>query len=112
LTIENTFNQRFKYDYQKIETIESFIKLCKDNNIRILLFISPLFKKYENGLPFKGFLIDLQKKYKINVFDFRNNSDFLNRNYFSDPMHLNSDGAEIYTKNIINILKEADNNLQ
>ncbi len=112
LTIENTLNQGFKYDYQKIETIKGFIKLCNDNDIRILLFISPLYKKYENGLPFKGFLIDLQKKFKINAFDFRNNSDFLNCNYFSDPMHLNSDGADIYTKNVISILKKADIKLQ
>jgi hypothetical protein len=111
LTIESTSIQGFKYDHQKIEIIEGFIKLCKENNIKLLLFISPLYKKYENGLPFKDLLMYLQEKHKINVFDFRNNSEFLNSNYFSDPMHLNSDGAEIYTKNVINILKKADINL-
>lgn len=111
LIVESNSLRKFKYDNQKIETIKNFIKLCKDNNIMLLLFISPQFIKYKNELPYKDILINLHEKYNIEVFDYRNNSDFLNSNYFIDPIHLNSYGGEIYTESVLKILKQKIKNL-
>ena len=86
--------------YRKVKCLKNIVKLCKDKNIKLFFIVSPLYNAanssdydfgrtfaQENGIPFIDHLNDTTISKNIS--------------YFYDPLHMNIDGANTYTKKII-----------
>lgn len=92
-------------DNNKIIYFKNFIKDCANRGIKIAVIRSPRFRKdipQSKSLEIaKGICSD----YKINFFDFSNDTMFLNHsNYFQDIAHLNDSGAKIFSKQVVDKL--------
>ena len=87
-------------DEYKVKCLKNIVKLCKDKNIKLFFIVSPLYNAanssdydfgrtfaQENGIPFIDHLNDTTISKNIS--------------YFYDPLHMNIDGANTYTKKII-----------
>ncbi|PHR45588.1 MAG: hypothetical protein COA32_13100 [Fluviicola sp.] len=104
--IDSTF-ENIKFDEKKIEEIYDFLELCIKNNIDTYIFISPTYKKYLNKSEYHKILRKIQKKYKIKVVNFLNHPEFIeDSKYFKDPLHLNEQGANIFTEMVIDTLNK------
>ncbi len=109
--IANSAKKRIEFRHKEIsdldfkknsERIMSIIEYCKQKNIEIYIFSTPLYKTYiENELIIKKikvnkFIQNLITKYNIKYLDFEKNSDFTIKDFSNDD-HLNAKGAEKYS---------------
>lgn len=91
-------------DHFKLKYVENLIKLAQTNNIRIILVASP---KYgvKNSIVFKP-IKEICAKYNVEFWDFYTTEDFQKPFLFKEPMHLNSDGARLFSSQIANKIRE------
>lgn len=83
--------------------LEDFVKTCKRNNIRLVAFCSPVLYDYSEV---SQNLNEVFKELDVPFYDYSNDTTFINHNeLFGDFVHLNSEGADIYTKKIIKDLR-------
>lgn len=119
IKIENSAKKRLEFRHKEIldnvfkknsERILSIIKYCKQNNIEIYFFSTPLFKTYiDNQVAIKKirvnkFIETINSKYNIKYFNFENDNRFNLKDYSNDD-HLNAKGAEKYSILIDSIIK-------
>ncbi|MBN1186782.1 MAG: DUF1574 family protein [Bacteroidales bacterium] len=90
-------------DSMKITYFEQIIQLSKDYNFEIDFFISPTLFQTENE-PLFSTLNKSLSNYKYSVHNYLNDSTY-KVSSFADPIHLNSEGADDYTKQIISVIK-------
>ena len=94
-----------EYDPNKIRFLRKFIGLCQDKGVKLILTTSPRFSNMQGDK--RLLLTDLAKEYKIPYLNFEQNEYFLlHPEYFRDPLHLNDNGARIYTSMIIYNIKQ------
>jgi hypothetical protein len=100
-------HKRYEHDENKIKIFEEFVRLTKEKGIDLKVFYSPIFYLYDEDYSIKV-CSDICKKYNVEFIDFSRDTDFLNnRNYFKDRIHLNSKGANLYTRKVLkNILSQ------
>ena len=92
-------------DNYKTQVLKRFIKCCKDNNIQLVIAVSPLYTNDSISIVFQP-IFDVLSTYNIPIFNHSCDSNFnWKRKYFSDSCHLNDDGAKDYSKRIISELK-------
>lgn len=97
-------------DSNKVETIFKFIELCQKNQIKLFIFNSPSFIHQIGSNQFENLNIHLKMKFGIPIFDFESNKDFLAKSdFFADPSHLNTKGADYYTRKVAKLLKSKAN---
>lgn len=94
-------------DSLKLHYVEKMIDESKSKGINLCIVASPKFGADQNEiLP----IVDLCKEKKVQMWNFYTDSLFMNHpEYFNEPMHLNIQGAEIFSKKIeleINLLLE------
>lgn len=83
-------------NYQKIEFLQRFISKCKQNNIKLILTISPSFSVVRDS-HYK-ILKDIAEKNSIPFLDYHTQGIFLNHSeYFEDKVHLWDKGARLYS---------------
>ena len=83
-------------DPEKIACLNRFVRLCKDNKIRLVVAISPAFQIAER--KFRPKIIGRLRNCGVPVVDYSGllaEPQF--RSYFKDVLHLNYTGAEYYT---------------
>ena len=97
---KSEYNKAAELDVNKIKAIEDFINLCKENNIILLVTISPkYFLPQELSSNWLEIIDLISNKNSIKIIDNRFNDVFLeHKEYFRDPLHLNIDGSTLYTK--------------
>ena len=89
-----------KLDSFKLNYVDKTILLAKSKNVPIIVVASP---KYRNTLyneleP----IVDICIKYDVPFIDYYANEEFLqHKEWFKDPMHLNADGARVFSTQII-----------
>lgn len=89
---------------QKEKYLKKFIETAKSNNSKLIFVISPVYKgsdisKYNHE-------IKIINSYAIPIINHLNDSNFINTpEYFQDRTHMNSHGAEEYSKTIIPEIK-------
>ena len=118
--IEATAKERLKSRHKEFSAknfnrnasrIQSMIAYCKNNNIELYFFSSPLYKTYiENKIPMKdqkvkNYIQKLITNEKINYYNFENTSRFELYDFSNDD-HLNAKGAEKYSKLIDSIIHQ------
>lgn len=92
-------------DSVKVYYLKKFISLCKDNNIHLLFSLSPKYKA-ENSSSYDVVKF-IANEMEVPILDNYTNAQFSNNKvYFQDQMHMNSTGADEYTKYLISFLRE------
>jgi len=87
----------FSIDKDLVKVTRDFILKAKKNNIRLIVVLSPSYKKLP--LEFEAYVNSLESKYNINIINHFKDTTFLNHpNYFRDIDHLNDEGAKLYSK--------------
>lgn len=95
------------YDENKISALHNFIELCQTNEIQLVICISPIFKRVNGFDKYEKIVNELMNNYNIKVLDHLQDTSFINHNfYFSDPVHLNSKGAEYYSYVLTSQIKD------
>lgn len=100
-------------DINKINAFKSFVKDCKNLNVKLFVIWSPLLIKYLHQDPSMNIAIKIAKEYNVPVFSFLNDSLFYNHLLFTnDGTHLNDSGAHIFTNQVIDsIIKNLESNV-
>lgn len=91
-----------------VNMFDEFIKNAKNNDVKLILTISPHIQK-ANGLKVNKSL-ELMKsmasEHGIPLIDFSDDKTFIEQYHlFNDPAHLNNDGAILFTKLVADTLK-------
>ena len=96
------------YNETKISYLRKFVEKCKDNDVKCILCISPMFFDNRPSLSkmYKP-LWDLAQSHDVQVWDDSYSRLFLNDStYFRDHHHLNKKGVEMYSEIIAERLKK------
>lgn len=83
-----------------IAAFQSFIKTTRENNIDLVIVISPWFEKndFSNNKSMQA-LLQITKDKKVPVLDFYNDERFLyKKDLFNDTSHLNDKGARYFSE--------------
>lgn len=93
-------------DFNKVAEIVSFINSCLNAGIDLKIVVSPSFFSYEKGNSYEELIAYLKDKFPVEVYSFQNDPFFTSHpELFKDVNHLNSTGANIFTKRILGIIK-------
>jgi hypothetical protein len=96
-----------KLDPNKVKILNDMITESRKNNIALYFFESPYYSvhtSYQNNS--KEVIDSLCLLYNVEYFDYSNvNGITHHARFFSDESHLNNDGANVYTKIVVEDLK-------
>ena len=101
-------------DSNSIVLFEKFINECKANSIELILVYTPEHIDGQSFVENRNEIIQIYKdfslKYSIEFLDYSDDSLCLNKNYFYNASHLNSEGANIFSKKLASDLKARTHN--
>lgn len=100
-----TISQSFPIDTLKMNFFKDFIASIDTNQTTVIAVISPVWRETsrERVAKVKSFFDNLQ----VPFYDFSDDPKYYqNNHYFYNSIHLNSDGADEYTKDIIRLLRD------
>ena len=93
---------KFDPDSNKIDFFKSFIKDCKLSNVDLYIVISPRFIKYPVKDPSVELAKEISGRYNVPFYNYSRDTLFLKHNeYFADRVHLNDNGAKVFSNMII-----------
>lgn len=96
---------KFLLDSFKLECVEKLIELAKDNNIPIIVMVSPHYGS-EDSKDLRP-VFDICEKNQVPFIDYYADEEFMqHKDWFKEPMHLNDDGAKVYTSIVSKKIKE------
>lgn len=93
----------YVYDSLKIQYIDKFLDITKD--MKLVFVVSPIWYGQDSSIlePIKT----ICEHRKLQLIDFSNNEKYVHHNeYFKDGTHLNAQGADEFTRDIIQELKK------
>ncbi len=100
----------YKIDSNRVNFFNSFIQDCRQANVKLYVVVSPDFMKLTKVEKSNHLAREIATKNGVDFFDYSCDTLFLNNaKYFTDPTHLNENGATIFTNLLIDKL-EKDNN--
>ena len=104
--IETKEVKQIDIDENKMKAIDDFINLCKKNDIKIFICVSPHYLDFKGKTEYDVLAKNLNTKHQLEIINFENNPDFFkNSQYFSDAHHLNKTGSNLYSKEIAKLIK-------
>lgn len=93
-----TTTNSFMLDSAELKSFETILSLLKKNNVKLVVSMAPSFS-YD--IKFCNWWANYLKKKNIKYLDFSADTFFAKRpELFSDPWHLNNDGAKIYSSRL------------
>ncbi len=98
------------HPYQADENIVNatidFLKLAKYSGSKVIVISSPVYLKFKQKQEI-DFIRDICKEQNITYWNFSQDTVFLNnKKYFNDIIHLNQEGATLFTNIVVNQLKK------
>ncbi len=90
-------------DPNKVKSLIGIIESCKQKNVKIVVVMSPVLKKYSDD-PVYHLIDSIAMSYNIPFFDFTGDNRFNNLEYFADN-HLNQIGSTYFSTIFANKLK-------
>ena len=94
-------------DSLKIAYMYHLIKDASENNIPLLIVASPKYGAKDSGRF--NIIRDYCREFNVPFIDYYADSCFMHhKEWFKEPMHLNDDGAQIFTKLISKHIKQHD----
>ena len=106
---KNTKEDDLYIDKNFVNAFKEFIGNAKNNDINLILVISPTLKIDSNirNNQSTNIMYTIASKNNIPIIDYSNNIKFTNKyNLFNDPGHLNNKGAKKITKMLCDKIKE------
>lgn len=95
-------------DSLKIYYFEKFIQLIRQKEISLVCCMSPLYKACIQKDCYTP-IIQLCNKYDVPFIYLGDNPEIsCNKNFFGDRIHLNENGAKLYTEKVIDTIKKID----
>lgn len=91
-------SEDYELDSNKVKVFESFIQDCQKSQTKLYVICSPNYEIFNQNDPSYIQLKSITKKYKIDFFDHYNDPLFNNGSLFNDPLHMNDDGAKIFSE--------------
>ena len=91
-------------DNRKVEAMEHIIEVCKTKQIMLIMVTSPM---YADVVETKSLVItdSLCKRNNIPYYSFLNQAAYDNQKLFHTTDHLNSTGADKFSREIAHLLK-------
>lgn len=90
------------------EGLDRVVQTCKDNDIQLIVVISPLFHRQEAVLPTYQGSFNLFQSYcskqTVPFLDLGHDSIRFDKSMYSDPAHLNKTGAQAFTRRFCPVL--------
>jgi hypothetical protein len=89
--------------------LDSIIELCEAKNIELVLVCNPVQKEYLNNIPasIMDQFIDLSDRYDFNHTVYSKISETYPDSLFLDSDHLNANGAEKFTRDLIEYINSS-----
>lgn len=114
--IKNTNSLDTKIKEESLNYFDKIIKLCKRNNIRVILVVTPVTEKmileYNNLDDIFSQYIDLAKEYNCEYYDFNLDKNrvklYSEETSFYDDTHMSDSGAEVFSNRLTEIIKKVD----
>ena len=114
--ILNTETLDSKIKDENLEYFNKFIELCKYNDIRIILIVTPVTEKMilknENIDEVFSQYIELAKKNNCEYYDFnldkKRKELYSEETSFYDTTHMSDSGADIFTHRLVELIKRVD----
>jgi hypothetical protein len=104
--IDSVKVSRQELDSNEIKVLQNFITACIKSKIKLYIFVSPRFIKYDIKDPSIKISQAIAEMYSIPFFDYSNDPFFwAHPELFADKFHLNATGAKIYSNTVINDIK-------
>lgn len=103
--------QEFTSDRDGIDTysrdrLEYFIKSVTDKKIPLVVILSPMYvKPYQENESIKV-CKEILAKYNIELWDYSTDPRFVKKAYFYDMAHMNTKGAELFSREIASRIKQ------
>jgi hypothetical protein len=95
-------------DSNCVNTLESFVQDCNSKQIKLFIVVSPYFVENTGETKSTETVKMVAEKYHITLWDNSQNQYFLTHpEFFSDYNHLNEKGASVFTKMIIEKIKDS-----
>ena len=102
----NSFQPYDKMDIAIEESLKDFLSLAKISGSNIVVVCSPMYLYYTHNQGI-DYMKQLCNEKKIPFWDYSNDTLFLNnRKYFHDPMHLNHNGAILFSNILAGRIKK------
>ncbi|MDB2462852.1 hypothetical protein N9W61_01980 [Algibacter sp.] len=96
---------------ENLSYLTSIINICRENNIKLILFTQPTYKTYFNNIDKNSYArtidqtIEISKSYENCVFlNYTNSIDFNAKDYL-DPVHFNDSGAKILSLKLNQVIE-------
>lgn len=103
ITIAYDSNDGYTYDSLKIKKINQFIE--KTKGIKTIFVVSPMWYGQDDAVL--DTIKSICKKQNIPILDFANKAKYVHHNeYFKDGTHLNTRGADEFTRDVIKALRK------
>lgn len=114
--IKNTKVLDTKIKEESLNYFDKIIKLCKKNDIRVILVVTPvtenLILEYNNLDDIFSQYIDLAKEYNCEYYDFNLDKNrvklYSEETSFYDNTHMSDSGAEVFSNRLTEIIKKVD----
>jgi hypothetical protein len=106
MRIENNVTT-YKLDSTKIKIYQSFIEDCKNSNVKLYIFCSPILIKYSQTDNSILIAQDIAKNNNILFSNYLNDPLFMNNpKLFADETHLNDEGARVFSNMVVNDIQK------
>ena len=84
---------------------EEMLNIANNNSIQLFVLMSPrLVYTDKESLSYKK-IVELCSSYKVPLFDLTTDAEFVKGELFCDNLHLNPQGAELFTKRVCSMVK-------
>ena len=84
---------------------DNMIELCKSNDIKLFVVLSPAIRASDTTSKSYLYMKEKCEENGIPFLDYSNDESFYKSKYFSDPLHMNSVGAEYFTSVLMKDIK-------
>lgn len=104
--VEYDSPESYKIDSLKMMYLNKFVNSASQNNIKIVFVVSPIWYGQNRHVlePIK----ELCDANNISLYDYSNDINYVHQNrLFKDGKHLNSSGADMFTREIIRVITDA-----
>lgn len=105
----NDKNATVSINRRKLQCLENILKNCRLNGTRMWIVIAPEYYDYgsDENIGGTAYIRDFCRRNNIRFINDSQHPDFVDHpEYFFDNNHLNVNGAKIYTKHILRMLRE------
>ena len=93
---------------ERIGQFEEIIRKCKDNNIELIVFFPPEYRRFDGIPPTLSVADSICCRYGVPLINDLSHPRFINDStLFYDNNHLNADGAKIYTNLFIDYVRKS-----